>query len=439
MAAPPPQFLDFPVEILISICRMLCLHCATITTRDDRRYIGNSPGAIALNHLSRTCKTLRSVAQPFLYHAPQPFLYTPLLRTLLARPDLQEVVQILTNRRHLSHRGIDGMSESHGASSSQLNIPDEAAYELGLALADLSASDNAWSYEVLVAHLPGLRQLVYFGHNNQWMFGGSLSSFDGVVFTQLHHLELIPQDPNFRMDDRAWINDMLLARMPNLVSLHLKNLTGMPDRLLIPSVRSLRLTNSCLDCFSIDNLITSCPRLESFEYEPDVSNWTDVHFSSDSDHFTPGDLWLALMTCKATLKHLNIHVGQDSRFVPSPKWLHLRPWRCFMGPLAKFDRLETLVVSTASFDPAPDFPNSEEFVARLPRNVRILTLPGVDDYYGDPSPLAEAIRRGQFPHLKHLELGVRKEDEERVRGVFEHPGVRFMRYPDGFSLREQER
>jgi hypothetical protein len=65
-----PNLAGLPAEVLVDICRQLCLHCQVEHVVDaSREAIQTSrEGQSALAALSGTCKTLRNVAQPVLFH-----------------------------------------------------------------------------------------------------------------------------------------------------------------------------------------------------------------------------------------------------------------------------------------------------------------------------------------------------------------------------------
>ncbi|OIW29362.1 hypothetical protein CONLIGDRAFT_643476 [Coniochaeta ligniaria NRRL 30616] len=113
--------LDLPFEILAQICQIWCSHCinATLGATGDTSIgsdswhtkpaslvfdlagdgqAGDERGQLTLARLSRTCKHLRAVAQPVLYHdfvtRERAGLFN-FVRTLLQRPDLGPHVQRL--------------------------------------------------------------------------------------------------------------------------------------------------------------------------------------------------------------------------------------------------------------------------------------------------------------------------------------------------------
>jgi hypothetical protein len=64
------RFTHLPTEILSSICEFLCLHCRTgCVANQDRGVVrAGQHDQRTLAHLARTCKKLREVAQPVLFH-----------------------------------------------------------------------------------------------------------------------------------------------------------------------------------------------------------------------------------------------------------------------------------------------------------------------------------------------------------------------------------
>ncbi|KAM7196057.1 hypothetical protein V8F33_006349, partial [Rhypophila sp. PSN 637] len=96
--------LNLPNEMIIEICRSLCLHCRheRIGELPEEDVAAGIQDQLAISRLSRCSKTLRDIAQPILFHffarlaqrASQKRL-PAFVHTLLWRPDLASSVRSL--------------------------------------------------------------------------------------------------------------------------------------------------------------------------------------------------------------------------------------------------------------------------------------------------------------------------------------------------------
>jgi hypothetical protein len=82
--------LKLPIELFIQICTFLCAHCCSCA-QDLSELVRQQ----ALSRLSRTCKLMRAVARPILYHSitiiDDSGLFS-VVRTLVEQPDLRPLV-----------------------------------------------------------------------------------------------------------------------------------------------------------------------------------------------------------------------------------------------------------------------------------------------------------------------------------------------------------
>ena len=91
---------SLPPEIIRNICAMFCFHCAPPIYLRTNGYPYQEYLPLrwtSLNWLSQTCRLLRDIAQPILYHHIQQCDCVRLLRTLIARPDLAAAVRSVSN------------------------------------------------------------------------------------------------------------------------------------------------------------------------------------------------------------------------------------------------------------------------------------------------------------------------------------------------------
>ncbi|KAJ4291394.1 hypothetical protein N0V88_005987 [Collariella sp. IMI 366227] len=95
------NLLMLPVEVLGEICSHMCGHCC-LKNEDVANLRGwhrdMRPGQVALSQMSKTCRALRAMVQPFLFHALIPSdrysgrSFFRFMRTLVERPDLRDRV-----------------------------------------------------------------------------------------------------------------------------------------------------------------------------------------------------------------------------------------------------------------------------------------------------------------------------------------------------------
>ncbi|AEO67909.1 uncharacterized protein THITE_117774 [Thermothielavioides terrestris NRRL 8126] len=90
-----PGLMILPVELLSEICRLLCLHCYAEHDAEAAFAPPKRDEQVALRSLCLTCRLLRTVAQPFLFHALATSRRDTLglfVRSLLDRADLRPSV-----------------------------------------------------------------------------------------------------------------------------------------------------------------------------------------------------------------------------------------------------------------------------------------------------------------------------------------------------------
>jgi hypothetical protein len=85
---------SLPVELIIEICTHLCRHGQPGNLSHPKE--ATSPPALseqaALSSLIRTCKLLRTVAEPFLFHHARVSNFHLFIRSLVERPELRPKV-----------------------------------------------------------------------------------------------------------------------------------------------------------------------------------------------------------------------------------------------------------------------------------------------------------------------------------------------------------
>ncbi|KAH8898851.1 hypothetical protein GQ53DRAFT_878054 [Thozetella sp. PMI_491] len=360
----------------------------------------------ALVRLIRTCRILRDLGQPILYHNLRYPHAGRLMHTLLARPDLVSSVRCMT---------LDYYWEKIG--ESDLPTANEAARKLGIALPEqwrIEALEYVMTWEVRpVALLDG----------------------SSINFPALRHLHLGYYDTEGGFD--LGLARELFQAAPNLESLEIEMCLLVPPGLSLSKVKRLRFARSFLEGRHIENIFLACPQLEQFAYDTGGAALSQY---AESREFTMKTLKQVLMTRKNTLRHLDLFVDKESSYDPLEDGNDEDSSR--LGSFEDFPVLETLVAQPEYLHKKPDwdriFRNTEGLVSLLPRSLKSLTLvPGHGRLYDGPETLVQAIGKGEFPNLKTVVLlpksetkylkeyaavGVECVDYDRLQPGLPYPG-----------------
>jgi len=394
---PPLLLLDLPIEIVRSICGMLCPHCASITDKADshRTYHRNRhAGVQSLNNLSKTCKVLRSVAQPLLYHDVAPRRLTQFLRTLVARPDLAALVRAVSNASYVR----ESFEEDY------VSDVEAAALSAGIVM-DREETPRWYRceavFEILLAYLPHVETA---GYTVSYKFdpGEFLVDTSTAPLFSLRHLLLSAPAGLF---DLERCQDMLTMAV-DLESLRCFGRTLVPDEMpTLRVLRSLSFRESFLGYEDLVTILAACPLLE--EFSSDALAWKPEHPNLNSET-TAGECLRALKMREMTLRYLDLNLDGSGVYIPR-KLIEDGETR-----LADFDRLETLGVPAGLFDIGPvhgDMKGNKPYepgklVRMLPKaSLRVLSLHGrFDRYHESLDELAEAVKDGSLPRLRKLEL-----------------------------------
>ncbi|EAW12889.1 uncharacterized protein ACLA_013240 [Aspergillus clavatus NRRL 1] len=391
-----------PVELLLQISKYLCPHCS-----------GPYPTVCqtkSLSRLTRTCRGLRDILQPYLfhhyYHTSEPAArLLSFLRALYTRPDLTECVTSL------------GFHES--CRYDKLGEDDRAMVEDCLARLGLPALPDDWHdhvvenrshipMEVIIASCPNLETLE-IPVNPEWMLD-VVESFPCVskpiVLDKLRKLRV----SHFYISGDHWAVpygqiEPLLSAAPNLEQLTLPTLDSFyEDTHGLPPLEMLTLLDldeNAATPYFLQRILSVCPRLEKF-----VLYWIGADgYGEPSDDWSPMDVWKALRQARDSLRELtfeSINEEPEGRVIAD----------C-LSTLNEFTKLEVLAVNGIALaviyqtwvrrDHNHDM---EEFVHQLfPSTVKEITL-------CDPSgPFLEAVRllaqegaRQRYPNLRKISI-----------------------------------
>ncbi|PTB62546.1 hypothetical protein BBK36DRAFT_1087766, partial [Trichoderma citrinoviride] len=392
-----------PNELLYMICAKFCSHC-TDPTNDQFRY--NYRSSQVISRLSKTCKRLRDIAQPVLYHYVYPKEIWLFLRTIMVRPDL--AAQVRSFRHDLDSNINYEAEDPDTIFDPWINQPRrknwlsqfegiESLDEFGI---------RRWLIESILTRLPNARQLFIDVPLYRRSTLGTLVDFSSVtrlVFMPPIHL------------GRGYLRDFL-STMPYLEELALAVLGNGSEFLHLPELRFLELFGYDIGAETLMAIIGSCPKLERFGFygEPGLENfrWDQVQ--------------RILHQRRETLKHLKFRaipyfLDEDYEVMSD------------RGSFRGFDGLETLYMNAESFNTEgakdfealfPIFPaDVVEMVDLLPESLLCLGFYDLRCQWKGIDVLAQAIREGHFPRLKTVYLTLEGADLEESRSILAAVGV----------------
>ncbi|KAL7786749.1 hypothetical protein V8C37DRAFT_391585 [Trichoderma ceciliae] len=420
----PASITTLPNEILFDICASQCRHCsgteAWPNSQFDRRHKSD------LASLSQTCRRLRDIAQPLLYHDIHAGDMMPLLRTVIARPDLAAQIRGLCNNESEVSRPLAEDLMMLEAEARRLGIRDEDKW-VELMLND-DTERGIWLLELTLSHLPNAEALtITLPYGYEYGFGNLFKR--SVVMGSVKRLSLCHWDNDGCAVDLGRLGDFL-AMMPCLESLEVNLCGGATQHLPLAELRSLVFTQSNISAASLKRLVSSCPKLESFEYwSPGMLR--SIGEADEEAEFTWGQAQRILHQRRKTLKHLNLEFG--NAFVN----LATEPLRAedYLGSLRDFEGLEILLVRTTSFGVGdedgnvPLFPASaQHLVDMLPGSLTILGFCGSHEQWHGAERLAQAIREGHFAKLQRVLLDQGEQDLGVSREILATVGVVCEKY-----------
>ncbi|RSL73025.1 hypothetical protein CEP53_000850 [Fusarium sp. AF-6] len=286
------HLLSLPLAILGIICSNFCRHCTHEPKEPEFRepgqpaepiglddtcfkgadcYLADKTGVknATLSAIARTCKALRDIAQPYIYHHPaiyEPEVYKQLHRTLVERPHIAQYIKEL--------------SEFDMALADVTGIPDFATHKK---LLRRSLEDNPYCKPSL-----NLEKRVKIKYNTTILFTTLVLSF-GTSLQTLHFVldedckfptcasgslprlkELVVNNKWNRQEAFKVISSLLIAA-PALERLGGIRICGLdwkgPQPPIHEGVKEVLLERCVLGPKVFTTLLSLFPRLEAFTYE----------------------------------------------------------------------------------------------------------------------------------------------------------------------------
>ena len=408
-----------PNEIIGHICAMLCCNSINYTISEPRQK------NTELYNLSLTCKALCALAQSALYQHVRLARYIPLLRTLIARPDLASMVRTFSSYSN----GLGDDDDASGFGEAEFSTVETAAARLKITLPEGWRSEtwdtiSACVFDILLGHLTGIETLAYTCGFE--VIPAKLLSKSRIVLPSLQRLYINYWDSEGGFDLDTYGKEFFKIA-PNLEFLRAHMCLAVSSDLSLGKVKSLHFEESFLTGNDIERIVRACPLLERFSVEIGGSR---VSQDISGDEFTPGDVMRALRTRKQTLKQLDLHLnymcdeylefndppptGQDGVF----------------GSFAEFSKLEKLIVLTEYLSDNDEEDENGIYMtglpSMLPESLEFLGLVENGDLYVEE--LVGAIGRGQLPQLKTVAMTRGEKTYEELKNVFNAVGVEYVIY-----------
>ncbi|KAL6694578.1 hypothetical protein J3F84DRAFT_400303 [Trichoderma pleuroticola] len=417
------SLVTMPDEILMMICEDLCPHCLAVTTEAWDWRSSKS----AFRSLIQTCRRLRDVAQLVQYHEVFPMDFRPLLRTIVARPDLAAQVRCFYTIDMRSSEFLAEDMEILRAEARHHNI--SKCDEWLQTIKDHEYDSQLRLLELILARLPKVETL-YIQEPGSYRTKLNVSLRALAAIPSIRNLELCIHENT----DLGRMRDFL-SMLPRLEKLTVELCGKISHRLPLSELRSVVLCESYISVSSLQNLVSSCPKLEHFEYYAgdltlSVYDESQIDFSS----FTWGQAQRILHVQRETLKALNFEFGPDYLTIPheplgKDDYLH---------SFHDFDKLETLWVRTTSFGTDDDekdvplFPRDvQELVKMLPASLICLGFSGSHKNWDGIKTLAKAIRGGHFQRLKKVVLEQEQAEFQKSCEILAAVGVVCVHFKKG--------
>lgn len=431
---PGPSLTALPLELIIEICTHLCGHCRPnndAQPTDQAKGHARSAQA-ALAGLSRTCKVLRTVAEPFLFHRihlSKVSAYYLFVRTLIERPELRpNVCEItdITPSEIFYFRSPDKVPIAAPVQESLISgnwAPLWDALVLAEAAATTSGSDaerlaalgslllhlapNLASFSLCVGDTLSYESLKPLKRWNAAQPAKSIRRLSLAAFRP----PLPHGFPGFKLNDAIHI----LQGLPNLEDLHLRGCTMVPDHLwgfwgcsyLPKPVRLEALTELVL----IDCHVTST-NLRNLLKAPGP-NLARV-IIRNCDGRTPAEnmelehILQALRPWTQTLRELTyrftLKEDQALAFDQIEQIEQIEPLS-----LPAFDALEVLDITTLAIDFSVLEHLEGAFTNCLPPSLRKLRLPGGAYLSMAMDGILDARVSGRLPNLTRIELNEQED------------------------------
>lgn len=429
----PTSLTSLPFEILKLICQSLCAHCWNPSACPSRlAFEAQYEGISALKTVSETCKTLKSIAQPIMFHRPCLHIRTHKLgsfvRLVRQRPDLANCVkQICSEMHESSKQDISEEDKEYMVSlAPELRLNSTNDHDLnflGYFLTDLLLALLP-NIECLMVDVEGYLEVYeeldrsWFGHRCEM-----LSRDEGsAALPKLRMLRIAMTDSHGFPADHIGLG-VLLRAAPNVENITIWGLNYIKDdysgdydlETFMPQFKKLRALDlrSCEllpdedDRLYLQKLVNHTDQLQKLRYwTHDRSQWGFIGFSA----LQLLDV-LIETSCNETLVHLDLDLDvADSEWQTEDRQRQIGPL------LGQFPNLKTLKLDERSFcrhwlpPPHCDLCGDTCISRMLPSSVRIFIIRAMEDCRAldDIIHLSGEITVGKFPSLECLGIDVRR-------------------------------
>lgn len=432
------SILELPVELLTEICKTLCRHCCRVTRDGQCETDLKLEDQLALLSLSQTCKALRTMVQPFLYHSLHTLremdLYF-LVRTLSERPDLGLSVfevdvthhtckcahKIAMGHGHSKNLSFD-VGESEDALTSGPCQAGEAQIQSLGTQSELRQTSECGAMVLLLLQLtPNLERARF------WLPCRTFFKTFAPSNLSLRMLKRLDFDGihGYLLDTAAPV----LRLAPNLQVLHSHGcaevtsdfLTGkiMNDLSPLQNLTELDLTTSALTVASMRNLLSTVgPMLAKVRIGP---TGPESSIPLELDVLKFDEVLAVLRPWSRTLRELSFCLHG----------IHTPPYLRGIHLLREFRALKILRTEAGFF---PFYRNRETLTSTLPPSLYELRLLGYSHLVPALQRLLVNFQAGDFPSLSRIEIddqeyetGSSIEQElRRVGADFAAAGVAFI-------------
>ncbi|KAL2134840.1 hypothetical protein VTI74DRAFT_10736 [Chaetomium olivicolor] len=413
---------DLPVELIRHICSYLSPGCFKKTTT----CIHWNDGQTQLSRLSKTCRRLRDIVQPMVFHCFTDWGRTSLprmirlVRTLKERPDLGQHIKSIAHTEPFAG-DLDPENKK---------FIEDAIVDLGIPAVpkwwnvDGEGQYRLLPFEVLLTLTPNLETLD-LPLDCDW----DMHVIPQLVKTRppfLTKLTDIKVSHFFIAGDRWDVSfdavAALLAAAPNVYTLCLPSpSSGAVGGSVLPLANLHRLLFQ-VNCFISPELLTdmldSAPQLEMVALHWDAL--ADAYDSCEDRRTT--DAWNALERRRDTLGEIRLDIRNDTEHGVTER-----------SSMADFEKLEVLAVDGHALHSLRQAWRRKNGQARVdaffsqffPPSIREVTIwnPDAAELKGAMLRFAKVAGVGRYPNLKSVVLAPSERSDRFEDSVWENPGA----------------
>ncbi|KAH8904690.1 hypothetical protein BR93DRAFT_829779 [Coniochaeta sp. PMI_546] len=292
-----------PPELVTHICSYLCPHCTGVRPRLPNR----QPD---LSRLSRTCRRLRDIVQPIVFHRFHDRQSSPghrlrLLRVLSIRPDLGQNIKSLSISEPDDHDALTEVDQQ---------FINDSIVRLGL-----PPLPRGWNIDGYGEHRVLLLELILLQTPNLEVLQIPLD-YDWTLNIIRHQatrpflqkLKSLRVEHFYISGDRYEVSmqavDALLRASPNLENLSLPTVTDCKGSYTLGNLRRLEFAEDCSIAPDVlSDFVASSPRLEVF-----ALHWDALSTAYDiTEDRRAVDAWVALEQRADTLRQIRLDIRDD--------------------------------------------------------------------------------------------------------------------------------